>query len=71
MGEAWSTHRARTVMSMPTRRGRTDLAVTIGLAANELVGNACKYAYPADGEGHVWLSLRLPGEDPAAGMRLN
>ncbi|HIQ18562.1 MAG TPA: response regulator [Novosphingobium capsulatum] len=72
MGEAWTTQRARRVhvVADPLRL-RTDLAVTIGLVANELVGNACKYAYPADGEGDVWLSLRLmPGEDPAAGMRL-
>jgi two-component sensor histidine kinase len=60
MGEAWSTHRTRTVtVDADAARVKTDLAVTIGLAANELVGNACKYAYPAEAEGQVRVTLRL------------
>lgn len=60
MGEAWSTHRTRTVtVDADAARVKTDLAVTIGLATNELVGNACKYAYPAEAEGQVRVTLRL------------
>ncbi|WP_255352196.1 MULTISPECIES: sensor histidine kinase [Novosphingobium] len=60
MGDAWSAQRPRTVtVDADPARLKTDLAVTIGLAANELVGNACKYAYPADAEGEVRVTLRL------------
>jgi two-component sensor histidine kinase len=62
MGEAWSSQRPRDVrVSADAVRLKTDLAVTIGLAANELIGNACKYAYPPDAEGAVNLTVRCHG----------
>lgn len=68
MGDAWSAQRPRTVtVHADPVRLKTDLAVTIGLATNELVGNACKYAYPADEEGEVRVTLHVaPAEDDAA-----
>lgn len=66
MGDAWSAQRSRTVLvdADPVRL-KTDLAVTIGLATNELVGNACKYAYSPDEEGEVRVTLRLEQGSPA------
>jgi two-component sensor histidine kinase len=54
----------------------TDRAVSLGVIVNELVSNACKYAYPADRPGEVRIALerhadasfRLLVEDDGAGM---
>lgn len=40
----------------------TDRAVTLGIIVCELVGNACKYAYPADAPGEVRIRLLRTGE---------
>jgi len=41
----------------------TDKAVAIGLIVNELVTNACKYAYPSDVPGAVRVELRMQGDE--------
>jgi two-component sensor histidine kinase len=39
----------------------TDRAISAALIVNELVANACKYAYP-DGSGDVWVTISRAGE---------
>jgi two-component sensor histidine kinase len=39
----------------------TDRAISSALIVNELVANACKYAYP-DGSGDVWVAICRVGE---------
>ena len=57
----------------------TDKAVSLGVIVSELVSNACKYAYPADGDGEIRVDLRLDDpehfvlcvEDDGCGMPAN
>jgi two-component sensor histidine kinase len=61
--ETWSTPQGRRSLALdadPVRLG-TDKAVAVGVIVNELVSNACKYAYAADCEGQV--RVRLRGDD--------
>jgi two-component sensor histidine kinase/CheY-like chemotaxis protein len=63
--ETWSTPGAPRALSLsadPVRLG-TDKAVAVGVIVNELVSNACKYAYPADGAGPVRVALTHEGGD--------
>jgi two-component sensor histidine kinase len=63
--ETWSTPeapRALTLMAEPVRLG-TDKAVAVGVIVNELVSNACKYAYAVDMPGEVRVALWIEGED--------
>jgi len=63
--ETWSTPenpRALSLSAEPVRLD-TDKAVAVGVIVNELVSNACKYAYPPATRGEVRVALRREGDD--------
>ncbi|HUO21940.1 MAG TPA: histidine kinase dimerization/phosphoacceptor domain -containing protein [Caulobacteraceae bacterium] len=63
--QAWSTPgspRAVRLQAEPVRL-KTDRAVSVGIIVNELVSNACKYAYPPGAPGEVRVTLQAEGED--------
>ena len=63
--ETWSTPdapRALTLTAEPVRLG-TDKAVAVGVIVNELVSNACKYAYGERAQGEVRVDLRREGDE--------
>ena len=67
--ETWSTPAAPRALSLAcdTIHMTTDRAVSLGVIVNELVSNACKYAYDAGVPGEVRVALSREGE---AGFRL-
>jgi two-component sensor histidine kinase len=63
--QTWSTPRSPRELVLtaePVRIG-TDKAVAIGIIVNELVSNACKYAYSPGAAGQVRVSFEPDGED--------
>jgi two-component sensor histidine kinase len=77
LGETWSTPAAPRSVTLSADKLHlgTDRAVALGVVVNELVTNACKYAYKADAPGQVRVQLhadtartyRLVVEDDGCG----
>lgn len=65
LGQAWSTRdvERRILISADDVRLPTDRAVSVGVIVNELVTNACKYAYLPTATGEVRVALRREGDD--------
>jgi two-component sensor histidine kinase len=76
--DTWSTPESprRLALQADVLRLHTDKAVSVGVIVNELVTNACKYAYRRDQAGEVRIVLRQDGpghmllqvEDDGVGM---
>jgi len=60
LSSTWSTSGAArdVLVEIAPIRLRTDKAITLGMIMNELVSNACKYAYDRTEPGEVRLALR-------------
>ena len=64
MQESWAgAIGARLTLSAEPIRLGADRAVSLGVIVNELITNACKYAYAPGEDGEVRISLRKDGHD--------
>jgi two-component sensor histidine kinase/CheY-like chemotaxis protein len=79
--QTWSTPMSPRPLKLTAEpiRLQTDRAVSLGVIVNELVSNACKYAYAPDAPGEVRIALTRDGEghfcltveDDGAGLPAN
>lgn len=62
--ETWSSdHAPRDIrLKAEPLKLHADKAVSLGVIVNELVSNACKYAYPADSAGEIRVDFGKSGE---------
>ena len=64
LGQTWSLSPERRILVTSEEiRLPTDRAVSVGVIVNELVSNACKYAYGEQCGGEIRVALRRTGED--------
>lgn len=63
--DTWSTPTAprKVTLVSETIRLKTDRAVSVGIIVNELVSNACKYAYGPDAPGEIRVDLATDADD--------